>query len=314
MPSARRLPAALLLAVLALTACGGQQNSGQQEQEQGQDAGAFPVTVEDATGEVTIDSPPRRIVSLTPTATEMLFAVGAGEAVVAADEYSNHPEKAPTTDLSGFTPSVEAVSEYNPDLVVLARDASDAAKQLRKVDVPVLMIPAATTLDQAYGQMRMLGKATGHADKAGKVADRVESEVDGIVEETTAEIGDTDLSVYHELDDGMFSATSDTFIGQVYDRFGLENIADSAEDTAGGYPQLSSEYIVEQNPDLIFISYAGDGAVEGVGERPAFDSIDAVRNGDVVQLDPDISSRWGPRVVDLAESVSDAVTAAAQEG
>nr|WP_156001761.1 ABC transporter substrate-binding protein [Streptomonospora sp. PA3] len=309
------MPAALLLAALTLSACGGPQNAGQNQQEAGdQDTGAFPVTVEDASGKVAIESPPRRIVSLSPTATEMLFAVGAGDEVVAADEYSDHPKEAPTTDLSGFTPSVEAISEYNPDLVVLARDAADAAEQLRKVDVPVLLIPAATTLDEAYGQMRMLGKATGHAQQADKVADRVESDVEEIVEETTAEVGDTDLSVYHELDEGMYSATSDTFIGQVYDRFGLENIADSAEDAAGGYPQLSSEYIVEENPDLIFLSYGGDGAVEALRERPAFDSVTAVRNGDVVQLDPDVSSRWGPRVVDLAESVSEAVTAAAQEG
>ncbi|QBI55682.1 ABC transporter substrate-binding protein [Streptomonospora litoralis] len=314
MPSARRLPAALLLAALALSACGSPQNTGQDAQEQhDQDAGAFPVTVQDASGEVTIESPPQRIVSLTPSVTEMLFAIGAGEQVAAVDEYSNHPEKAPTTDLSGFEPSVEAITEYNPDLVVLARDAADAAEQLRKVDVPVLLMPAATTLDQAYGQMRMLGESTGHADRADEVADRVESDVDRIVEETTAELGDTDLSFYHELDAGLYSVTSETFIGQVYDRFGLENIADSAEDAAGGYPQLSAEYVVEQDPDLIFLSYPGDQVVQEVRKRPAFDEIDAVQDGDIVRLDPDISSRWGPRVVDLAESVSAAVTAAAED-
>ncbi|MFD0774736.1 ABC transporter substrate-binding protein [Streptomonospora algeriensis] len=314
MPSARRLPAALLLAALTLSACGGTQNSGQdQENSGGKDAG-FPVTVEDASGEVAIGSEPQRIVSLTPSATEMLFAIGAGDQVAAVDEHSDYPEKAPTTDLSGFEPSAEAITEYNPDLVVLARDAADAADQLKKVDVPVLLVPSATTLDQAYGQMRMLGEATGHADRAEEVAGRVESDVDAIVEETAAEIGDTDLSYYHELDSGMFSVTSETFIGQVYDRFGLENIADSAEDAAGGYPQLSAEYIVERNPDLIFLSYPGDQVVEDLGKRPAFESVEAVQNGDVVRLDPDVSSRWGPRVVDLAQSVSDAVTDAAQEG
>ncbi|GAA4941052.1 ABC transporter substrate-binding protein [Streptomonospora halophila] len=313
MPSARRLPAALLLAALTLSACGGPQNSGQDDQASG-GQGGFPVTVEDATGEVTLESPPKRIVSLSPTATEMLFAVGAGDDVVAADEYSNHPENAPTTDLSGFTPSVEAVSEYNPDLVVLARDAAEAAEQLRTVDVPVLLIPAATTLDEAYGQMRMLGRATGHPEKGDEVADRVKSQVDEIAEQTADEIGDADLSIYHELDEGMYSATSDTFIGQLYDRFGVQNIADSAEDTAGGYPQLSSEYVVERNPDLIFLAYGGEGAVRAVSNRPAFDEITAVRNDDIVRLDPDVSSRWGPRVVGLAESVSEALTAAAQEG
>ncbi|KIH97934.1 ABC transporter substrate-binding protein [Streptomonospora alba] len=314
MPSARRLPAALLLAALTLSACGGTQNSGQDQETSGQDAG-FPVTVEDPSGEVTIESAPKRIVSLSPTATEMLFAVGAGDEVVAADEHSDHPEEAPTTDLSGFTPSIEAISEYDPDLVVLARDAEDAAKQLRKVDVPVLLIPAATTLGDAYDQMRMLGEATGNPDQGAEVADQVKSDVDAIVEETADEVGDADLSVYHELDEAMYSATSDTFIGQVYDRFGLENIADSAEDASGGYPQVSAEYVVDRNPDLIFLAYGGKNVVESVRERPAFDGVAAVENDGVVKLDADASSRWGPRVVDLAESVSDAVTAAAaQEG
>ncbi|GAA4915945.1 ABC transporter substrate-binding protein [Streptomonospora salina] len=314
MPSARRLSAALLLAALTLSACGGPQNSGQdQDPSESQDAG-FPVTVEDASGEVTLESAPERIVSLTPSVTEMLFAIDAGDQVTAVDEHSDHPEEAPTTDLSGFEPSVEAIVEYEPDLVVLARNAAETADQLKEVDVPVLILPSAADLDQAYDQMRTLGEATGNADRAGEVADRVESDVDAIVEETTAEIGESDLTYYHELDSGMYSVTSETFIGQVYDRFGLQNIADSTEDTAGGYPQLSAEYVVDQNPDLVFLAYPGEGAVEDLGERPAFDSIDAVSDGDVVHLDPDIASRWGPRVVDLAESVSAAVTDAAQEG
>ncbi|MDA0562805.1 ABC transporter substrate-binding protein [Streptomonospora sp. S1-112] len=313
MRSARRLPAVLLLAALTLSACGGGQESADQDPGAASPGEGFPVTVEDGSGEVTIEARPERIVSLSPSSTEMLFEIGAGDQVVAADEFSNYPEDAPTTDLSGFTPSVEAVSEYNPDLVVLARDAEDAAAQLREVDVPVLLIPAAETLDDTYAQMRMLGEATGHAQEADEAADRVESELDAVVEETTAEVGEVDLTYYHELDDGMYSATSQTFIGQVYERFGLENIADEAEDAAGGYPQLSPEFIVDQNPDLVFLAYGGEDAADDVRQRPAFDTVTAVKNDDIVQLDPDIASRWGPRVVDLAESVSEAVTAAARE-
>nr|WP_218903096.1 ABC transporter substrate-binding protein [Streptomonospora nanhaiensis] len=307
------MPAVLLLAALTLSACGGGQEPADQDQGAASPGEGFPVTVEDGTGEVTIEARPERIVSLSPSSTEMLFEIGAGDQVVAADEFSNYPEDAPTTDLSGFTPSVEAVSEYNPDLVIMARDAEDAAAQLREVDVPVLLIPAAETLDDTYSQMRMLGEATGHAQEADEAADRVESELDAVVQETTEEVGEVDLTYYHELDDGMYSATSQTFIGQVYERFGLENIADEAEDTAGGYPQLSAEFIVDQNPDLVFLAYEGEDAVADLRGRPAFDSVTAVKNDDIVQLDPDIASRWGPRVVDLAESVSEAVTAAARE-
>jgi iron complex transport system substrate-binding protein len=306
---ARRTPAALLLAVLTLSACGG--GEGSPESEPSASAGeGFPATVTDARGEVTLDAAPQRIVSLSPSSTEMLFAIGAGDQVVAADEYSNFPEEAPTTDLSGFTPSVEAISEHDPDLVVLARDAEDTAAQLDEVEIPVLVMEAAVGLDDTYAQMRLLGEATGHAEEADAAATEVENEVDEIVATTREELGETDLTYYHELDAGMYSVTSETFIGQVYSEFGLENIADAAEDTAGGYPQLSAEFVVEQNPDLVFLAYGGEDAAAELAERPAFDTVTAVENGDVVELDPDIASRWGPRVVDLAESVSAAVTAA----
>jgi iron complex transport system substrate-binding protein len=306
---ARRTPAALLLAVLTLSACGG--GEGSPESEPSASAGeGFPATVTDARGEVTLDAAPQRIVSLSPSSTEMLFAIGAGDQVVAADEYSNFPEEAPTTDLSGFTPSVEAISEHDPDLVVLARDAEDTAAQLDEVEIPVLVMEAAVGLDDTYAQMRLLGEATGHAEEADAAATEVEDEVDEIVATTREELGETDLTYYHELDAGMYSVTSETFIGQVYSEFGLENIADAAEDTAGGYPQLSAEFVVEQNPDLVFLAYGGEDAAAELAERPAFDTVTAVENGDVVELDPDIASRWGPRVVDLAESVSAAVTAA----
>jgi iron complex transport system substrate-binding protein len=306
---ARRTPAALLLAVLTLSACGG--GEGSPESEPSASAGeGFPATVTDARGEVTLDAAPQSIVSLSPSSTEMLFAIGAGDQVVAADEYSNFPEEAPTTDLSGFTPSVEAISEHDPDLVVLARDAEDTAAQLDEVEIPVLVMEAAVGLDDTYAQMRLLGEATGHAEEADAAATEVENEVDEIVATTREELGETDLTYYHELDAGMYSVTSETFIGQVYSEFGLENIADAAEDTAGGYPQLSAEFVVEQNPDLVFLAYGGEDAAAELAERPAFDTVTAVENGDVVELDPDIASRWGPRVVDLAESVSAAVTAA----
>ncbi|MBB4933562.1 iron complex transport system substrate-binding protein [Lipingzhangella halophila] len=304
MRTARRTSAVLLATALTLSACGTSEPS----EPEGAGDGEFPVTVTDARGEVTLDAEPSRIVSLSPTTTEMLFEIGAGDQVVAADEHSNYPEEAPDTDLSGFNPSVEAVVENDPDLVVVARNAEDAADQLEAVDIPVLVLSSGETLEDTYAQMRLLGEATGHADEADEAADRVETEFDDIVAETQEQTGDVGLSVYHEVDDAMHSASSATFIGQVYERFGLRNIADQAED-GGGYPQLSSEFIVDADPDLIFLSYDTDGAVEGLAERSAFDTVTAVREDHVAMLDPDVSSRWGPRVVELAEDVSEALVA-----
>lgn len=303
-------PAIAALAILTLAACGGTET--QEKDSGGGDAsGKFPITVTDARGELDIDEKPERIVSLSPTLTETLFAVGAGDQVVAADEHSTYPEEAPDTDLSGFTPSVEAITEHDPDLVILGRDAQDSAKQLEEVNIPVFVAPAAETFDDAYEQVRRVGKATGHADKGDMVASEMKSDIDDTIAETTDAIGDTDLTYYHELDQEMYSVTSETFIGQVYSEFGLDNVADAADDTADGYPQLSAEYLVEQNPDLIFLGYSGEEAVPEVKQRPAFDTVTAVENDDITQLDPDISSRWGPRITELADSVSESVLVAA---
>lgn len=325
---ARQLPVVLLGATLALTACGGAQESGEPEPEPTTDAapaacgapeadpvraavgdGSFPVTLTGATGEVTVEEEPERIVSLSPSHTEMLFAIGAGDQVEAADEYSDYPEEAPTTALSGFEPSVEAITEYDPDLVVLARSAEDTASQLETVGIPTLVVDAAQDLEGAYAQIRLLGDATGRTAEADAEADRVEEEFNAVVEGVCDSVDSAGLTFYQELDETSFSATSDTFVGQIYQSFGLVNIADAADDgSAGGYPQLSQEYIVEENPDLVFLSYGDESTVEDVAARPAFDTVTAVSNDAVYLLDADIASRWGPRVVDFAEEVGRAVT------
>ncbi|TDQ53679.1 ABC transporter substrate-binding protein [Actinorugispora endophytica] len=305
---ARNLAAFSLPALLVLTACGGGSQSPEEPAEESASAAGFPVTVTDARGEVTLDAAPERVVSLSPSLTEILFEVGAGDQVVAADEYSNHPEDAPTTDLSGFTPNVEAIVEYEPDLVVLSEDGDDITEQLEKVMVPVLLLPSATSLDDTYAQLELLGEATGNAEEGAAAADELRTRIDGIVAGVEEDGGAEELTYYHEVDAAMYSVTSETFIGQVYELFGLTNIADAAEDAAGGYPQLSAEFIVEEDPDLVFLSYPG-GAEDFTG-RPAFDSVTAVQEDRVVELDADTSSRWGPRVADFAEDVAGAVEAA----
>jgi iron complex transport system substrate-binding protein len=237
----------------------------------------------------------------------MLFAVGAGEQVVAVDELSNHPADAPRTKLSGFKPNAEAVIGHSPDLVVLTNDSDGIVAALTKVKIPVLLEPAATTLDETYDQLADLGKATGHARKAGRVASEMKSTIDRIVKATPKPA--KPLSYYHELDTTYFSVTSKTFLGQVYGKFGLTNIADAADKKGTGYPQLSAEYVVAANPDLVFL---GDTKccqqnAATAAKRPAWDKLTAVTTGGIVELDDDVASRWGPRVVELVQAISDAV-------
>jgi iron complex transport system substrate-binding protein len=270
---------------------------------------AFPVTVEGTSGPVTIDERPARIVSLSPTATEDLFAIGAGDQVIAADEFSTFPPEAPTTELSGFEPNVEAIAGYEPDLVVFATETGDLGSSLESLGITALHLDAAVRLHDVYEQIEQLGLATGHADEADALVRDLRAEVDEIVAGAAALDG---LTFYYELDDTFYSVTSRTFIGQLFEMLGLENVADAAGRGSGGYPQLSAEYIIESDPDLIFLADATccGQSPETVAARPGWGEIAAVRRGGVIPLDDDVASRWGPRVVDLLRDVAEAAAEA----
>jgi iron complex transport system substrate-binding protein len=270
---------------------------------------SFPVTVEGTNGEVTIDDRPVRIVSLSPTATEDLFAIGAGDQVIAVDDQSNFPPEAPITDLSGFEPNVEAIAGYQPDLVVFATEPGDLGSSLEALGVTALQLDAAPTLEVAYDQMEQLGLATGHAAEAEALVVDIRSQVDELVAGADPSAG---LSFYYELDDTYYSATSKTFIGQLFELLGLENIADAAGRGSGGYPQLSAEYIIEADPDLIFLADTKccGQSPESVAQRPGWDEIAAVTHGGVVPLDEDVAQRWGPRVVELVGEIAAAAETA----
>lgn len=255
---------------------------------------------------------PKKIVSLAPTATEMLYAIGAGPQVVAVDDQSNFPADAPKTALSGFKPNVEAITKYTPDLVVLTNDTDGIKAQLEKVKIKVVEVPAAKTFDEMYTQFNTLGTATGHAKEAADLAAKTKKDIDEVVAKALAVKPAKPLTYFHEVDSTGYSATSKTFIGQVYSLFAMQNIADPADKDGSGYPQVSSEHIVEANPDMVFLADTKccqqDAAA--VAKRPGWDKTNAVKNGNVVSLDDDLASRWGPRVVDLVKSVADAYTKA----
>jgi cobalamin transport system substrate-binding protein len=302
-PLQRALGLAVLLALLA-AACGGQAAPRQQTATTAAQA-AFPVTVKVANGPVVIEQRPTRIISLSPTATEMLFAMSAGDQVVAADQNSNYPPQAPTTKLSGYQPNVEAIAKYNPDLVVVYYDTGGLVKSLQKLSIPVLLEPAAKSLNDAYAQMEQLGAATGHVADAAHLVASMQSKIQKIV--ASAPKFSHLVTYYHELDQTYYSATSSTFIGQIYGLLGLRSIADRAKgaSSSGGYPQLSAEYVIKADPDVVFLAdtkCCGQSA-KTVAKRPGWDQIPVVRDGAVFGLDDDIVSRWGPRIVDFLQTV-----------
>ncbi|HEY0831075.1 MAG TPA: ABC transporter substrate-binding protein [Candidatus Dormibacteraeota bacterium] len=253
---------------------------------------------------MTIDHQPRRIVSLSPSATEMLFAVGAAKQVVAVDDQSNYPSNAPMTKLSGFTPNIEAIAGYTPDLVVAAEDLGGLVHGVDALKIPILLEPAAKTLDDSYLEIKQLGAATGHQPEADSLVAKMRSQVSSLVASVAKP--KRQLRVYHELDSTYYSVTSATFIGQVYKVLGLSNIADAARGAAPDYPQLSAEYIVSSNPDLIVLADTKccKQDINTVAARPGWSGIAAVKTGQVVGVDDDVASRWGPRVIDFMQAVA----------
>src|SRR5919109_426928 len=290
---------AVLSVLFVLTSCGGQAGKAPESGPQ------YPVSIAQPGGTtVTINHQPHRIVSLSPTATEMLFAIGAGKQVIAVDDQSNYPSDAPTTKLSGFQPNIEAIAAYTPDLVVAADDTGSLVHGMQALGVPILLEPAAKNLDDSYAQIEQLGSATGHGADASSLVARLKSRVGAFVASVARP--SRSLRVYHELDNTYYSVTSATFIGQVYKLLGLTNIADAAAGAAPDYPQLSAEYIVSANPDIIVLADTKCCAqnLAAVSSRPGWGVIAAVRSGQVIGVDDDIASRWGPRVIDFMQAVA----------
>lgn len=256
-------------------------------------------TPESTTDTTTVAERPDSIVSLSPSATETLFAVGAGDQVVAVDSQSDYPANAPRTELSAYTPSLEAIVEYEPDLVIASDDIGGLVAALGAADVPVLLLPAATSIGDAYSQIEQVADAAGHADEGDVLVDEMRSRVDAAV----AGVPVRNATYFHELDSMLYTVSSDSFIGQIYGLFGLTSIADGA---GSDYPQMSDEGVVAADPDFVFLadSQCCGVTVESVSDRPGWSTTTAVREGQVFAVDEDMSSRWGPRIADQVESVA----------
>ena len=304
-----RIVAAALGAALFLAGCGdggSTENGGTPADTNVSATAEFPVTV----GDLTVTTKPTKIVALSPTATEVLFAVGAGPQVVAVDDQSNFPAEAPKSELSAFQPNAEAIAGKSPDLVVLSNDMNNVVAQLRQLKIPVYVAPAGKTIDDTYKQITDIGALTGNRPAAEDLAKQLRDDVDKLVKDVPQR--STKLTYYYELGPELYSLTSKTFVGSLFAQLGLENIADpaDADGSKGGYPQLSAESLVKADPDLIFLAdtVCCQQNLDTVKARPGWSGITAVKTGQIVGLNDDIASRWGPRTVDLLRQIVDAVS------
>jgi len=176
----------------------------------------YPLVISSGGYSTTISKKPTRIISLSPSATESLFEIGAGKQVLAVDSLSNYPKSAPITELSAFEPNVEAIAALKPDLVVLSVDAMKSMvvkEALEKLKISVLMEQAPETLSQAYKEIEVLGAVTDHTSDAKKVTFKMAALIKSIVNRTKKTVK---ITFFHELDNTLYSVTSETFIGRVY--------------------------------------------------------------------------------------------------
>jgi iron complex transport system substrate-binding protein len=269
----------------------------------------FPVTVTTAAGATHLTSRPDAIVSLSPTATEMLYAIGAGSQVKAVDDDSDYPKQAPMTKLSGFTPNAEAIAAYKPDLVVISNDIDGITAKLNALGIPVLDLPAAASVSNEYAEFTELGAATGHVAQAKAEDSKLKADIKQLVATEPAHA--KPLTYFYEISaNPYYSATSSTFIGSLLSLLGMKSIADAASGAAaaGGYPELSPEFILKANPDYIILADTGktgggqDAAT--VSARPGWSVLTAVKDKHIILLNTDIASRWGPRIIDLLRDVA----------
>lgn len=261
-----------------------------------------PITVlDDAGREVTLAGPPHRIVSAAPSATELAFAVGLGDEIVAVDKFSNYPPEATSKPSIGsyVDPDLESIVGADPDLVLVTDvHLAKLVPALEARDIPALVLNA-KSLDGVYLDLLLLGRISGEEERAATLLDELRQRV-AKVEQAVA--GATAVRTFVELDPTLFTAGPGTFLDDLVRRAGGTNIAAGA---TTAYPQLSAEKVVGANPEVIILTDEVLGVSPGaVSARQGWAEVSAVANDRIAVIDPDIVTRPGPRIVDALEQIA----------
>ncbi len=242
-------------------------------------------------------SSPKRIISLSPSITEILFEIGSGNQVIAVDNLSNYPNEAPISDISAYDPNVEAISLLNPDLVILSYNIKNLKNALKKIGIETIYLPAPLNFEDILEQIDYLGLQTGNEDKAKKLISKMKNRM-----KTLQKLRENEKAtkIYHEIDPNYYSPSKFSFIGDIYQKLNFKNVANKADISNLGYPKLSPELIISENPDLIVLPGKDNKYVEKVKLRPGWDYIEAVKKNNFLLTNNDIASRWGPRILNFA--------------
>jgi len=266
-----------------------------------------PVLTDGLGREITLTGPAQRVVSLAPSNTEILFAIGAGKQVVGRDQLSDFPEEAKSLADVGSTfdaLNTEQIVSLKPDLVLAAEiNTPEQVKQLEDLGLTVYYLKNPLTLEELYGNLEIVAQLTGHKQEAATLIESLKKRV-AAVDEKIASISSRP-NVFYELDATdpakPYTAGKGTFITQLIDRAGGHNIAADLD----GYPQMSLEQVVAADPAFIILGDARYGvSPESIAQRPGWENLAAVKNGQVVPFNDDLVSRPGPRLVDALEELA----------
>lgn len=303
------------LAVLLLVGCGQKEetpiaDNGNVQEEAVVDEATFPITMTDAVGEeITLEEAPKTIVSMLPSNTEILFALGLNDEIVGVNDYDNYPEEALEKEkIGGMEFNVEKILSMNPDIVFAHESmlgmGEAGLQQIRDAGVKVFVVKNAADFNETYTTIEQIGRATGKLEEAQKIVENMKAKVEE-VKEKVAKV-ETKKTVFVETSDvpEIYTPGKGTFMQEILDMVNAENIAADQE----GWFQIAPEEIVKRNPDVIIVMYSYvEGIVDSVKARDGFDSITAVKNNAVVQVDENLTSRTGPRLAEGLEEVAKAI-------
>lgn len=307
----------LLLMFGVLTGCGtadteepdNTQDEATEQSETDDEEAAFPVTIEDANGEeVTIEDEPEAIVSLIPSNTETAFALGLGDKIVGVSDHDNYPEEALEKEkIGGLELNIEAILALEPDLVLAhPTNDPDAIEQLKESDITVLTLNDATNFDEVYDTIEMMAAATGTEEESNDIIKTMQDDLEALEEKASDISEDDKKKVFIEIspEPEIFTPGNHTFENEILTKINAINIAEDEE----GWVELNEEAIIEENPDVIILSYDFvDDPVGQVLDRDAWQDIDAVKDEQVIVVDTDLISRPGPRLVEGAETLAKAI-------
>lgn len=306
-----RLVTALILTLILLTGCNtaSNQNPIPSESSSGKDGAqqtSYPLTYTDDSGvETTLESEPQRIICLSPASTEILSALSLDSKLVAVTVYDNYPvgiqEKVEYVFEDSLNPNVEQLLQLNPDLVVMGMHDEKLISSIRSLDIPVVQLNP-QSIESTYQAIEKLGYITNTQKQARNTVQGMKEKEQAIADKVKT-IKETErVKVWIEVDPGLFTAGSETFLNELMVKAGGVNLASDVE----GWAQYSEEQVIAKNPQVILetYSYYVDNVKETILARPAWQDIDAIKNSRVYTLDSDMVTRPGPRIMAGLESIA----------